>query len=62
MSLHLQTTELQNERLKGKKKKKLEMIAYGLMGLSVISYTSNFPQSVCNSGKLLLLGTLTYLV
>ena len=61
MSFHLQTTELQNERLKGKKKK-LEMIASGLMGLSVISYTSNFPQSVCNLGKLLLLGTLTYLV
>ena len=38
MSFHLQTTELQNERLKGKKKK-LEMIASGLMGLSVISYT-----------------------
>ena len=61
MSFNLQTTELQNERLK-EKKKKLEMVASGLMGLSVISYTSNFPQSVYNSGKLLLLGTLTYLV
>ena len=60
MSFNLQTTELQNERLK--EKKKLEMVASGLMGLSVISYTSNFPQSVYNSGKLLLLGTLTYLV
>ena len=48
MSFHLQT-ELHNERLKEKKKKKLlAMVASGLMGLSVISYTSNFPQSAYN--------------
>ena len=46
MSFHLQT-ELQNERLK-EKKKLLAMVASGLMGLSVISYTSNFPQSAYN--------------